>query len=298
MERAKVINIVEKILVILVGLVMAVYCISLLVPIVWMLYSSLKNEMDYALSTFRLPSKLEWSNYVKVFDFLQVPVMTSRGTVIYGFGALAMFSLLRSACIPLLVTFVQACCAYVLAKYKFVGNKFIYFLGIFVMITPIVGNLPSAMSVNKALGVYDNLLLNILTAPSNIFGLNFLILYAAFKGVPWEFAEAAFIDGAGHMKIMLRIMLPMVLPTCAVLFVLSFLGIWNDYTASLIWLPSYPNLAFGLYMFQQGATAGSEGASAPVILAGFAVVMVPTIILYLASQKLILAKFNVGGLKG
>lgn len=297
MKRKRIKDGVEKSLIVFFGIIMAIYCISLLIPIVWMLSSSLKSEIDYALSSFRLPKTLEWSNYVKVFDYLHVPVSTSRGTVIYDFLSLAAFSLTRSTCIPLLVTFVQACCAYVLAKYKFVGNQFIYVLGIFVMITPIVGNLPSAMAVNKALGVYNNLFLNILTAPSCIFGLNFLILYAAFKGIPWEYAEAAFIDGAGHYTIMLRIMLPMVLPTCAVLFVLSFLGIWNDYTASLIWLPSYPNLAFGLYMFQQGATAGSEGASAPVILAGFAVVMIPTIILYLASQKLILAKFNVGGLK-
>ena len=297
MKRKIIKDGVEKFLIVFNGIIMAIYCISLLIPIVWMLSSSLKSEIDYALSSFRLPKELEWSNYVKVFDYLHVPVPTSRGTVIYDFLSLAAFSLIRSTCIPLLVTFVQACCAYVLAKYKFVGNQFIYVLGIFVMITPIVGNLPSAMAVNKALGVYNNLFLNILTAPSNIFGLNFLILYAAFKGIPWEYAEAAFIDGAGHYTIMLRIMLPMVLPTCAVLFVLSFLGIWNDYTASLIWLPSYPNLAFGLYMFQQGATAGSEGAPAPVILAGFAVVMIPTIILYLVSQKLILAKFNVGGLK-
>ncbi len=298
MKRNTAIRVAERFLIVLIGVVIALYCISLLIPLIWLAYSSLKDEISFALSAFKFPERLEWANYAKVFQYLQVPVVTSRGTVMYGFESLALFSLARSVCIPLLVTFVQACCAYVLAKYKFFGNHFIYALGIFVMIMPIVGNLPSAMIIYKALGVYDNLLMNILTAPSNIFGMNFLILYAAFKGTPWEYAEAAFIDGAGHFRIMLSIMLPMALPMCAVLFILSFLGIWNDYTASLIWLPSYPNLAFGLYVFQNGATAGSEGASTPVVLAGFMVVMIPTVVLYLASQKLILSKFNVGGLKG
>jgi ABC-type glycerol-3-phosphate transport system permease component len=62
-------------------------------------------------------------------------------------------------------------------------------------------------------------------------------------------------------------------------------------------MPSTPNLAYGLYLFQQNA-AGVANSSVPVVMAGFAMALLPSIVLYLLSQRLILSKFNVGGLKG
>ena len=91
--------------------------------------------------------------------------------------------------------------------------------------------------------------------------------------------------------------LPMILPTDMVIFVLSFLGSWNDYQTFMIWLPSTPNLAYGLYMFQ-GISRKLYKASTVEIMAGFSLVIIPTVILYVSSQKLILSKFTVGGLKG
>jgi len=87
------------------------------------------------------------------------------------------------------------------------------------------------------------------------------------------------------------------LPTDMVIFVLSFLGAWNDYQTFMIWLPDTPNLAYGLYMFQ-GISRKLYKASTVEIMAGFSLVIIPTVILYVSSQKLILSKFTVGGLKG
>lgn len=86
------------------------------------------------------------------------------------------------------------------------------------------------------------------------------------------------------------------LPTGAVLFVLGFLGSWNDYMTFLTWLPSYPNLAVGLYLFQYESAIYMVGT--PTVLAGFTVAAIPTSLLYLCSRKLIMSKFTVGGLKG
>lgn len=187
--------------------------------------------------------------------------------------------------------------AYVLAKYKFRGGEFIYMLGIIVWITPIIGSTPSAMLVKKALGIYDNLILLVLTNVSTAFaGFNFLLLYGSFKRLPWSYAEAAFMDGAGHFTVLLKVFLPMMLPTCMVLFVLGFLGAWNDYGTFLVWLPSSPNLAYGVYKFQLDMK--SFGGNICQVMAGFAMIAVPTAVLYLCSQKLIVDKFQVGGLKG
>ena len=165
------------------------------------------------------------------------------------------------------------------------------------MIIPIVGNLPSAMQVNKALGVYDNLFLNIIFSPNGCFyGVNFLLMYGAFKALPWDYAESMFIDGGGHYTVLFKIYFPMILPQFVTLFVLGFMGTWNDYQTNMIWLPSYPNIAYGMYLFNQRATAFR--VSLPQLMSGFTLIMIPTAILYISTQKIITSKFMVGGLKG
>ena len=187
--------------------------------------------------------------------------------------------------------------AYVIAKYKFPGRDFIYNLGIVIMIVPIIGNLPSAMVVRtKIIPTYDNMLLTILTGPCTCFsGLYFMLLYGAFKELPWDYAEQVFVDGGNHYTAFIRMYLPMILPTSMVMFVLSFLGAWNDYSTFMMWLPSTPNLAYGLYMLKANSKVS---LSTPALMAGFTLIVIPTVVIYIASQKLILSKFTVGGLKG
>ena len=165
------------------------------------------------------------------------------------------------------------------------------------MIIPIVGNLPAAMDVRKnIIPTWDNMFLTIITGPTTVFsGFNFLLLYGAFKSMPWDYAESVFLDGGGNFTALFKIYLPMVLPTSTVIFVLAFLGAWNDYSTFMLWLPSSPNLAYGLYMLRANSQVS---LSTPALMAGFTLIVIPTVILYAASQKLIMSRFNIGGLKG
>lgn len=278
----------------LIFIILFLYSISLLVPIIWTLINSFKGNIDFLMNAFSWPSEWVFSNYVNAYQKVSTTVRSPEGGLLtYGFFGLMINSFIISGLTPLVVVIFTAMVTYILSRYKFVGNKLIFGIGIVVMILPIVGSLPSGLTISKALGVYNNLPASILTAPSNIFGLNFLILYGAFKGVPMEYSEAAQIDGAGPYTVMFRVIMPIMIPTIAVLYTLAFLSSWNDYLTPMIWLPSYPNLAYGMYYFQRNATV-----TMPEILAGFVILMLPTVILYLSMQKLIVAKFSVGGLKG
>ena len=275
---------------------LTVYCFSLLLVLFWLVYTSLKSNSEYIYSTFSFPKRLEFKNYSEAFIKMRTPITVPQGVVSIGIGEMAFNSVIRSFSCSLIIVFCTTCVAYVVGMYDFKGRNFIFNLGIVVMILPIIGSLPSAMMIRKNLGIYDNMLLYILTCPSNVFGMNFLILIGAFKSLPKAYKESAQIDGAGHHAIFYRIYLPMILPTCAVLFILQFLGSWNDYMTPMIWLPSYPNLAYGMYYFERNAQVYE--ANVPTILAGFTIVMIPTTIIYIFSQKLIVSKFTVGGLKG
>ena len=287
----------ENMFFVLIMIILIIYSLSLLLPIVWTVISSFKGVIDYEVNPFGWPKKFIFSNYLEIPAMMEVNVKATNGNVVrYGMLPMVLNSFILAGLPPLVVLFFTTLVAYVVSKYNFVGKNFIFNLGIIVMIIPIVGNLPSAMMVAKTLGTYNNIFLQIILAPSNIFGMNFLIMYGTFKSISWEYAESAQIDGAGDWTVMIRIMLPMVIPTFAVLFTLSFLGSWNDYLTPMIWLPSYPNLAYGLYYFQYNAS--QLGATMPHILAGFILVMIPTSILFLLMQRLIMSKFTVGGLKG
>lgn len=278
--------------------IMFVYAISLIVPLAWMLYSSLKPADEFLLLPYQFPKKLVFTNYVEVLNKLEyTTTIAGVGTVVFGLGNMFTYSIIWSLATPFIINFFQMLSSYVICRYNFPGKNFLYALGIFLMIIPIIGTGPAALQIHKALGLYDNFVGRILISGSGAFyGFNFILMYGAWKGIPWAYAEAAQIDGSNNFKTFFYVMMPMMIPTFTVTFVLGFLGTWNDYMTFLTWLPSYPNLALGMYMFQYNIK--KYGLGVPAILAGFTFTAIPTTIMYLCSQKTIMAKFNVGGLKG
>lgn len=276
--------------------IVVVYCFSLLILPIWMIMSAFKTPLDYATNSFGFIKEFTFNNFANVFEKLKI--QPDGKDVEYGIFEMLLFSLIYSFGVSALSVIFTTMMAYCLAKYKFPGNRLIYTIGIIVMIVPIIGSGPAAMLLKRQLGIYDNMLLLILTAPVGCFwGLNFLLLYGNFKQLPWDYAEAVFVDGGSHYSAFFKMYLPMALPTMMVIFILHFLASWNDYSSFLVWMPSTPNLAYGLYLFQGKSRALYKSAMTE-IMAGFTMAIVPTVALYLASQKLILSKFTVGGLKG
>ncbi len=289
--------------------VMIVYCLSLLFFPLWMIKVSFQAETDYLYNTIGFIKEWDFSNYLKVFSQLSYTnkvVYTHNGVQLVSSNVwkMALTSVVYAGGISFVSVAITTGVAYVLAKYKFPGSKFLFALGIVLMIVPIVGNTPSAMVIRSKwlIPTYDNMFLTIMTSNCVAFsGLNFLLIYGAFKSLPWDYAEAVFIDGGGHYSAFFKMYLPMILPTSAVIFLLSFLGAWNDYASFKIWLPSYSNLAYGLYEFQDNVlnlAGGGSAGTVPMVMAGFTIVVVPTVIVYFLSQRLIMSKFTVGGLKG
>ena len=282
---------------------MIIYALSLLIPIYWMISNSLKGYIEYYESpTHTLPKNLIngfKENYSFMFNKLQVTrVVPGKGRVTFTVWQMLQNSVMLSVLSPLFSNFLYMICGYVMAKYRFPGRDFLYSLGIVVMILPLMGGGASMMLLRKAIGAYDNMFFMIVTGVSCAFsGTTFLMFYAAFKGIPWTYAEAVFLDGGGHLTVFVRIMMPMVFPTFGVLSLLGFLGTWANYELFLVWLPSYANLAFGLYLMQNDLRV-ELGVTTPQILAAFVIVSIPTAILYFSIQKFFIGSFQVGGLKG
>ena len=190
--------------------------------------------------------------------------------------------------------FFESAVTYIVCKYKFRGRNLLYNLVIFRLMLPIVGSLPSAYRAYKAIGLLNSPLI-LITATDALTGANFLIMYSFFKGISWEYAEAAFIDGANHFAVYFRIMLPMVMPAVSVLFITGFIGRWNEYMNISIFMDEMPTLAYGLYLFEERCKYGDMGV---VYYAGVAIAAMPCILIFILFQNTIMQTVHMGGIKG
>ena len=185
------------------------------------------------------------------------------------------------------------CLAYGVAKYRFKGRDFLYSFVLVIMIFPVFGTLPARFKLYSQLNFIDSPLL--LIAYAGAFDSQFLILYAFFKNVDWAYAESAFIDGASHVTVFVKIMFPMAVPAVAALAVTNFITSWNNYLDVLLYLPNMPTLSTGLYVY---STKMMYMADRPLYYAGLILSLVPVMVVYLTLQKTVMKMTFEGGLKG
>lgn len=291
-------TIISKLLWAAVGTAIVIYCLTLFVPLIWMLYNSVKDPLVWdmpGVSKFSLPAinDLHFEHYAQVIANFEV----SQGSTTYGITDMFINSIYYSAVAPIVSVGWMTLVAYVLARFKFFGGKFLYNFGILIMMIPIAGSNASQMMVLQKMNLYDRMYIKVLIPPATAFsGLYFMIIYVALKAIPQTYTEAAQIDGANPYTIMFRIILPMALPTVATVYILSFIADWNNYENFLIWYPSTPNISYGMY--RMGRELTSKDLSQVHVFAGYTIIIIPSMILYLSGQKLMRSNFMVGGLKG
>ena len=188
----------------------------------------------------------------------------------------------------------SAMTAYILAKYKFKGNAFIYSCAVAGFLIPTTGTLAPLYVFLKNTGLFNIYGLIIMYATG--MGTNMVIYYSFFKKISWSYAEAAFIDGAGHFRVFWNIMLPMAREASIAVGITTAIRIWNDYFLPSILLtnPKLQTVAVGLrtLQVQQQYNATWTVLFAAVILASF-----PTILIYVLFQDRISKGFLMGGLK-
>ena len=266
--------------------IFAIYSLLLLFPLIFALNSSLKNgDQDFIMNMSKITLNPKFVNYIHAWTELEISGVT--------FGDMFLNSVWFSAGTTLLNVFSSMCLAYGVAKYRFKGRDAMYSFVLIIMVFPVFGTLPARYKLYSNLGFIDSPLL--LLAYAGGFDSQFLILYAFFKNVDWSFAESAFIDGASHWRVFIRIMMPMALPAVAALAVSNFIVSWNNYGDVLLYLPNMPTLSTGMYVFD---TKMMYQADRPLLYAGMVITLLPIVILYLTMQKTVMKMTFEGGIKG
>ncbi len=276
----------ERIWITVAFIVFAVYSITMIMPFAWAFINTFKDRREFIVNIWGLPQNFVLYNWSTCFN------LTYNDVNVLGMIGNSLF--FAFAC-TFISTYFSSCTAYAISKYKFPGRNFLYIFAFMLMFIPAVGSMAANYKLYNELHIYDTYI-GILIGSCSGFGTGFIYLYSFFRNLPWSFAEAAQLDGAGHYTVFLKVMMPMAMPSLVAIMIMNILGIWNEYFTFYMYAPSKVTLALGLYGLVEQNKYGK--VSYPELFSVMLFSVVPAVILYAAAQKTVVENVNIGGLKG
>lgn len=276
------------------------YGVAVVGLLLWGFIASFRNDQAVVQRPWALFEDLTLDNYSDVFNNFKTFKYVDGGTQTVYFEEMFLNSLLYAGGGALMQTLCTAIVAYLTAKYDNTCSKIVHYTVIVTLTLPIVGNLASMLQVTKSLKLFDSIVGSWIMK----FGFNniyYLIFYAFFKKISWEYAESAFLDGGSHYTVFFRIMLPLAMPLMATVFLLNFIQYWNDFETPYMFLPNHTTAGIMLYMsiIGGGGSWAGEGVIALTSqLAAAFLVFLPIFVLFLVFRNKIMGNLSEGGIKG
>lgn len=309
-KSKKKLNLKTLLPIIVIGIVLLVYAVSIFVPLVWGLVTSFKSHRDFATwnNVLGFPNpkysaaEMKFSNYKFVLENF---VVSNRVAYYFGNkqivnrcndGILNLFinTLLYAGVGCVLQGFVPAIVGYMCAKYPCKFSSIVYYVTLFSMAIPVVGNYPATINVLRSLHLYDEFYGNFVQQ-FNFSGMYFFVFYAYFKGMPNAYMEAAEIDGASQFYTLTRIVLPLAIKMIGSVMLIKFVALWNDYQTPLLYLPTHPTLAYGVYNIS--TRTDGDFTRIPVKIAAFMILAIPILVVYSVLKNKIVGNMSMGGIK-
>jgi N-acetylglucosamine transport system permease protein len=256
------------------------WSLLVIVPFVWALIASTKTTREIFAEPWSLPASPQWDNFSGAWD--------------KGVGEYLLNSLVVVTGGVLLTMLLGSMAAYVLARYEFPGNRFIFYLFAAGMMFPVFLAIVPLFFVVENLGMlstYHGLIL-VYVAYSLPFTVFFM--HAFFRTLPTEYAEAAVVDGCSHTGVFFRVMLPMAKPGLLSVGIFNVLGQWNQFVLPQFLSPEKPVLAQGIATLL--ASQRYEGDWG-VLFAALTIAMVPVVVVYLVFYRQIQSGLTAGTLK-
>ncbi|WP_166350470.1 carbohydrate ABC transporter permease [Phytoactinopolyspora limicola] len=252
-------------------------------PLFWMLSSSLKSPQELMRTPPTwLPSEPTLDAYRTVFDVLP-------------FGRAFANSLLVSGVATLSVLVTSILAGYVFAKYRFRGRDALFWAMVATMFLPPIVTLVPLYWLVSQLGLSDSYLGVMLPWLANGFGIFLMRQFIA--DVPDDLIDAARLDGAGELRIVTRVVAPLVLPAIVTLGVFAFVFYWNNFIWPLSILQSTEKFPVVL-MLSQLLSYSTSVQYQNVVMAGAAIASIPTIVVFLLTQRVFVAGIARSGVKG
>lgn len=286
----------EKLYKVFIYVVLILLAACILVPVAWVFMASVKQNSEFYGNPWTLPLGLHWQNFADAWS-------TAR------MGDYMLNSVLVTVLALCILLVVALPAAYCISRFHFRGRKFLntaFMAGLFInvnyIVVPIFLMLRDGDAfLKKAFGsgfLLNNVVVLAVVYAATALPFTIYLLSGYFSTLPHDYEEAAYIDGAGYGRTMVRIIFPMAQPSIITIILFNFLSFWNEYIISMTLMSSTTGaktLPVGLLNLMQ---AQQSAAQYGILYAGLVMVMLPTLILYICVQKKLIQGMTVGGLKG
>jgi len=275
--------------------VLCIMALSVIVPVLWVLLASFKQNYEFYQNPWSLPDALYFQNFIDAWNKA-------------GMGKYLINSVSVTAMALILLLVVAIPAAFVLSRYKFFASRFLksaFMGGLFVninyIVVPIFLMLVSADKIVKSISgdvfFLNNPFILALIYASSALPFTIYLLSGYFVTIPKDFEEAAFVDGCSYFNMMTRIMLPVAKPSIITVILFNFLSFWNEFIIAMTIMTKdkFKTLPVGLVALMKGDNAAAEYGR---MYAGLVMVMLPTLILYICVHKKLMRGMTAGGVKG
>jgi N-acetylglucosamine transport system permease protein len=276
-------------------LALVVWAILVLAPVVWTLLASFKNNTEIFGSAWALPHHLRWGNYARAWNKAHLGTYFFNSVVVVALGTFGTM-------------LFGAMAAYVLARYKFVGNRLIYYVFLAGLAFPVFLALSPLFFVVKNMGTLP-LIGQFITLNTRgglvlvyiAYSLPFTIFFlsAFFKTLPNSVAEAAMIDGASHTRLFFRVMLPMAKPGLISIGIFNIIGQWAQYNIPVVLMSDTTDKS--KWVLTQGiadiSTQAGYQSDWPALFAALILAILPMIVVYAVFQRQIQSGLTAGAVK-
>ena len=204
-------------------------------------------------------------------------------------------SLIIAAATAVLCVYFSTMTAYAIHAYDFKLKKFIYPFILMIMMIPTQVTALGFIKLITGMGLMDSFIPLIVPAWFGGGAFYIFLLRQFYLGIPKDFDEAAYLDGASHIQIFTKIILPITKPALAVVGMFAFLNSWNDFLSPLVYLNSEKKytVALGLQLF-----TGSYRGEWNLMMAAACLVLAPVVIVFAIGQKYLVEGVTMSGVKG
>ncbi|MEU1850795.1 carbohydrate ABC transporter permease [Streptomyces sp. NPDC019990] len=263
--------------------VLVIWAIMVVMPLLWAVMTSFKDDRSIFSSPWSLPDTLRFGNWSRAWteanmsDYFLNTVLVVGGSLV---GTLVLGSM----------------AAYVLARFDFPGNRFIYYLFIGGMSFPIMLALVPLFFVVNNMGLLNTIHGLILVYIAYSLPFTVFFLTAFFRTLPTSIAEAAFVDGASHSRTFFQIMLPMAKPGLVSVGIFNFLGQWNQYMLPTVLNTDPDQRVLTQGLVQLAVSQGYKGDWSG-LFAGLVMAMLPVLAAYVVFQRQVVQGLTAGALK-
>lgn len=266
------------------NLILWIFSLSCIFPLIWMMYSSLKEKRAFNADIIGLPKSPTLVNYIRI--------LTNKDYHL----AESMWNSVRTTALSIvLIILFSFIVGYILARVRFKLNRALYVMFLMGMLIPVHSLLVPIYVVFRNCGLSNRWFTLLLPYVSFGLPMGIFLVEGYVRGIPVSLEEAAAIDGSTFTKTLFQVILPICKPILVTVAIIQVFSCWNEFSFALVLIKSVSLQTVPLALTQ---FKGQFASDYPKQMAAMLITMAPIVVLYFTFSKQIIKGMVSGAVKG